>query len=111
MRAKQQRHAALLELHDAVKRLARKSTIAHRQGFVNDQNIGLHGSGDGKRKPHIHAAGVRSNGLIDELADVCKVNDFLKVLFNVLRLHAIQRCAEENVFAARKVLVKASAQL
>ena len=51
-------HAALAEVD-----------IAHGQGFVHQQDLGVHIDGDGEGQPHYHAAGVRLDGLADEVAD------------------------------------------
>ena len=59
--------------------------------------------------PHSPTGFAVEAGLLDQ--DEAVQHDQRHVLFNVLGLHAIQRCAEEDVFAASKVLVKASTQL
>ena len=82
VRAKENGFASIAQRNDAVKGLACKRAIAHRQGFVNDQNIGVDTGGNGKRQAHIHARRVGFNGLVNEGANVGKRNDVFNAVFN-----------------------------
>ena len=72
MRAEENRRTFLFELHDAVKRLARKSAVTHRQGFINDQYVRVYIGSNGKRQTNIHAARIRFDRLINKLPDIGK---------------------------------------
>ncbi len=52
-------HAALAEID-----------VAHGQGFIHQQDFGIHVDGHGERQPHHHAAGIGLDRLVDEFADL-----------------------------------------
>ena len=51
-------HAALAEID-----------VAHGQRFIHQQNFGIHIDGHGEGQPHHHAARIRLDRLVDEVAD------------------------------------------
>ena len=59
--------AQFFELADAA---VGKNRIAHRQRFVDDQNIRIDVYGGGERQPHVHAARIFLDGPVDEFADL-----------------------------------------
>ena len=110
MRTKQHSGALLFELHDALKRFFSKRTIAYRQGFVNDQNIGVGAGGNGKSQAHIHAAGVGFDRLVNELSNARKVNNAFIQSF-CLGTRKTHHCGSQgNIFPSRKFGVKARTQ-
>ena len=46
VRTKQYRGALRFELHDALKRLLGKRTVAHTQGFINNQDVRVGAGGN-----------------------------------------------------------------
>ena len=110
MRTKQHSGALFFELHDALKRFFSERAIAHRQGFVNDQNIGVGAGGDGKSQAHVHAAGIGFNRLVNELAHTRKVNNaFIQSI--CLGTRKTHDCSGQgNIFSPREFGVKARTQ-
>ena len=53
--------------------------IAHRQHFVDQQDLRLQVGGDGKGQAHLHPGAVMLEGGIDELLDLGKGHDFVEL--------------------------------
>ena len=66
---------------------------------------------DGKRKPHIHPAGVALDRRVEELLDLGKSNDLVELASDLVRAHAEDRAVEIDVLAARQLRMKSSADL
>ena len=108
--AKQHGGALRFELHDALKRLLGKRTVAHTQGFINNQDVRVGAGGNGKSQTHIHAAGVGFNRLVNELANARKFdNAFVQSIGFCPRKSHHCRC-QKHIFTAGKFRVKACAQ-
>jgi len=56
-------HAALAEIE-----------VADGQGFVHQQDFGVHIDGHGEGQPHHHAARISLDRLVDEFADSAKAS-------------------------------------
>ena len=84
--------------------------IAHRQRFVDDQDVRAPGGGDTERQAHLHAAGIGAYRLVDGLADFGEALDLGHQGFDFLHLHAQQLTGHERVLATGEVRMKAHAQ-
>lgn len=96
----------LFEGHDAVEGFAGKGGIADGECLVDDEQVGVDSGGYRKGEAHVHAAGVGAYGLVDEGADVGKLDDFVGALRDFVRLHAEGGGVEEDVFAAGELGVE-----
>ena len=67
-------HAALAEID-----------VAHGQGFVHQQDFGVHVDGHGEGQPHHHAARIGLDRLVDEVADLGEGFDVLVALVDLPR--------------------------
>ena len=77
VRNQQQRHAFFQQgIHPGIT-FALKSGVADRQSFVDDENVRFHQNLHGKSQTHHHAAGIGFDRLVDEVADVGKIHNFL----------------------------------
>jgi len=63
---------------------ALKEYLAHGERFVHDEDVRIDVDGDCKRQPHVHAAGVGLDGLIDEVTDVGEREDVVETLLGLL---------------------------
>ena len=59
-----------------------KHLIANRQCFIHHQEVRLNMRLNGKGQPYGHATGVHLDRLMDEITDVCKVEDGIQAFFN-----------------------------
>ncbi len=66
------RSPELFELADAARREHR---IAHGERLIHHENIRVNMDGSGEGNAYVHAAGVFTNGTIDEISDIGKGSD------------------------------------
>ena len=78
--------------------LALKRQVAHREHFIEQQNIRLQMRRHRKRQADIHAAAVTLHRRIDELPNLRKIHDIVKLRGDFLPPHADDRPVQENVF-------------
>ena len=88
-----------------------KKNVADRQRLIDDQNIGFHMDGDGKRQTHEHAAGVSLNRAINELADFRELFNIGNSLARLGIGEAENRSVDINVFSAGKLQIESGSQL
>src|SRR5713101_5263921 len=67
----------LAELVDPRRALLLKRGVAHRQDFVDQQDVGIHLRGNRKSQPHKHAARILLDWRVDEVAQFRKIQDLL----------------------------------
>src|SRR5207247_521707 len=65
----------------------------------------------GKRKSHVHAAAISLYRRIDKFVDAREINNRIKLLSYFVTRHSQNGAIEEDVFTARKFLVKSCANL
>lgn len=85
--------------------------VAHGERLVHDEDIGLSDGRDGEGDARDHARGKVLHGHVDEVRQLCKVDDFLEVLIDELLGVSEQRAVEVNVLARGELQVKARAEL
>jgi len=83
--------------------------VADGEDFVDEEDFGFEMRGDGEGQPHAHAAAVMLEGRVDEAFDFGEGDDFVELAPNLGLAHAQDRAAEENVFAAGQLRMKAGA--
>ncbi|MCY1436243.1 hypothetical protein D9M71_523610 [compost metagenome] len=84
----QQRGAGLAEVADAIEAFVLEVGVAHRQRFVDDQDIRPPRGGHAERQTHLHAAGIGAHRMVDGLADFGEALDFRHQRFDFFHLHA-----------------------
>ena len=87
-----------------------KSRISDRQGFVDNENIRGGHDLHCERQAHPHAAGISFYRLVDKVADVGKVDDFVILRQYFPAFQAENRSIEEYVFPAGEFRIESAAQ-
>ena len=111
VRAKQNSAAIAAKRHDAFDAFFLEMLVAHGQGFVDDQHIGLHRRDQCKRQPHRHARRIGFDRPVQRLAQLAKLDDAGLQPRHFGMVDADQATAKIQVVAATEVGVKARAQL
>src|ERR1035437_3436672 len=102
---------ALAQLEHVVEALALELLIAHGDDLVDDEDLGVDSDGDRETETHVHAAGVDLDGGVDELPDVCEVNDLLHRLLDLALAQPQDRSVQVDVLASRELTVESCAEL
>ncbi len=110
MRDEQHGDLALAQFLELAHAAVGEHRIAHRQGFVDDQNLGVHVNGRGECQPHVHAARIFLDGARDELADFRERFDRRHGALDFAAAQAHDFAIQEDVFAAGEFGVEARAQ-
>ena len=110
VRAEKNGCAAVTQTQNAVEGLAGKLAVAHRQGFVNHQDVGFDAGGQRKRQSHEHAGGVGFNRAVNEHANAGKSDDLVQPLGQLLAAQTHQRAVQQQVLAAGELGVKTCPQ-
>jgi hypothetical protein len=103
--------AAVAQTKNSVKGLAGELAVAHRQGFVNHQDVGLDAGSKRKRESDEHARGVGFDGPVNEHANAGKSDDLVQPLSQLKTAQSHQRAIEQQIFAPGKFGVKTCAEL
>ena len=80
-----------------------KVDIAHGEGFIHQQNLGVDVNGDGEGEADGHAARIGLDGLVDELADFGEVFDVAVSLVDLAFGEAQNGGVEVDVVAAAEI--------
>ncbi len=88
-----------------------KDCIAHGECFVDDQYLRRDGDSDGEREPHVHAARISLQRLIDEVANLSEARNLGKQSFCLRSRKTEQRSVHEDVLDAGELRVEAGAEL
>ena len=100
MRDKEDRDVAGLdEAPDARLALLLEEDVAHGQGLVDDEDVGLGDRGYGKGDARHHARGVVLEGHVHEVSELREVDDVLEVLVDELARVAEKGAVEVDVLA------------
>src|SRR5947209_3947453 len=91
---------------DAVHATMLKHNVAHRQRFVDQQNLRIYIDRDGKRQSHEHPAGVSFYRLIDKRSNRCKVFNLGEALVHLSLLQSQDGCVHVNVLTTCKIRIK-----
>src|SRR5487761_1605936 len=83
--------------------------VADGEDFIDEEDFGFEMRGDGEGEAHAHAAAVMLEGRVDEALAFGEGDDFVVFAQNFGFAHAENRAAEENVFAAGQLRMKAGA--
>ena len=84
--------------------------ITHGKNFIYKQHFGIHINGHGKRKPHIHARGIRADWIIDGRTKFGELDDFINPMVDFFSCQAKDRGIEIYVFASGKIRVETGTQ-
>ena len=86
-----------------------KLHVAHRQHFVDQQNLRLKMSRDRKGKADVHPAGVTLHRRVYELFDLSKRHDFVELSIDLCFLHAQNNSVQVDVLPPGQLGVKTRA--
>ena len=109
VRDEHERRARLDLLGDARQALALERLVADREHLVDQQHVGVEVRGDREAEPHEHAARVRLDRHVDEVAELGELDDALDPLLDLLAREAVQRAVELDVLAAGEVAARSPA--
>ena len=102
--------AELLELAQLVQALALERLVTHREGLVDEDDLGVEVHRDRDAEPHVHARRVVADGHVDEALELGEGDDRVEARLDVASREAVQRCVEEDVLAPGQVGAEARAQ-
>ncbi|HVB58285.1 MAG TPA: hypothetical protein VNE63_17900 [Candidatus Acidoferrales bacterium] len=83
--------------------------VADGEDFVDEEDFRFEVRGDSEGQAHAHAAAVMLKGRVDEALDFGKGDNLVEFADDFGFAHAEDGAAEENVFAAGKLRMKAGA--
>src|SRR5688572_27136760 len=101
----------LLQFLGVLDALALEGEIAHRQHFVEQQDVGLEVRCHRECESHVHAARVTLDRRIDEVRDLGELDDGIELAPHLFAAHPEDGAIEEHVFATRELPVKSGADL
>ena len=110
VRDEQDGDAALAEFVDLAHAALAEVNVADRQGFVHQQDFGIHVDGHREGQAHHHAARVGLDGLIDEVADLGEGGDVLVALVDLARGEPEDGAVQIDVVAAAEFGVESGAE-
>ena len=87
-----------------------KIDVAHRQGFIHQQDFRIHVDGHGERQPHHHAARIRFHRLVDEFADFGEILDIPVALVDLPGGEAQDGAVQIDIVAAGEFGIESGAQ-
>jgi len=108
--ADEQQCAGLAEIVDPIDAFLLESGVAHRQGFIDDQDLGIHMSADGEGQPGAHASRVELDWLVHEVADAGEVGDGVELGDDLVAFEAEHRPADQHVLASGRFEIEGGAQ-
>src|SRR5437016_3530109 len=111
MRNEKDGHAALLHLSDPSRATMLKNGIADRQSFVDDQYPWAGADRDRESQADVHAARIRLDRLINELANFGEAFDLRNQSFRFAARKPDQGRIHENVFQAGKLRIESGPEL
>ena len=111
VRAEQNRATEVSELLNAFHAFFLKVLIAHGQGFIDDQHLGLHGGDQGKSQAHHHARRISFDGPVYGVTEFAEGQNFWGQALHVAGTESDEAARKQQVFSAREFGVKSCAQL
>src|ERR1022692_105760 len=110
VRDEQYRDLAFAKLLELAHAAIGEDRVANGQGFVDDEDFGIHVDGGGEGQPHVHAAGILFDGAGDELADFREGFDGRHGALDFGAGQPHDFAVEEDVLAAAEFGVEARAE-
>ena len=100
-----------LEFLHPLDALALEPLVAHRQHFVDDQDVGVHVDRHREPEPDVHPGGVELHLPVDELLELGEVDDVVEDPVDLLLGHAEHRSVQVDVLPTGQVLLEPGAEL
>ncbi|MNM95495.1 hypothetical protein D3C81_1079440 [compost metagenome] len=110
VRHQQQRAAVGTQRLHLLETALLEKCIAHRQRFVDDEDVRLHLSLHCERQSQHHAAGVSPHRLVNEVADVGEGGDGIEALHHLALGETQDHAVENDVLTPGEVRIEAAAQ-
>ena len=98
-------------LFDMPERLPLKCGIAHRQDFVDDQDVRIEVRCNGESESRVHSTGIALDRRVDELLHPGERDNFIESRRDLGAVHAHDRALQKHVLPAREIRVKTGAKL
>ena len=111
MAHQQSGHAAVENLTHLVSALLAERAVADRQHLVEDDDVRIDQTGDGKREPALHAARQLLELIVLEVLKLGKINDLVVFCIHESPGVAEERAAQVGVLPHRHVSVKTRCKL
>ena len=111
MRDEQDGNAARAQFVNFAQAALAEINIADGQSFVHQQYFRINVDRDRECQPHHHAAGIRFDRLVDEIADLGELRDVGELAIHLFRGKSKNRRVEINIVAARKFRIEARTEL
>ena len=108
MRHKQQ-GPLLTEAPQKAHAFLHKVCIAHGQRLIDDQYIRIDMCYYGKSEPHHHTTRVGLDRLIQEITNICELDDTFEPLFDGILIKAQNRGIQNYVLTAGKLRIESRA--
>ena len=111
MRHEQHGHALVKHRLDLSQTLFAETGVAYGQHLIQNQNIRLHGRGNGKAQAGFHTGRIVFQRHVNKLAQLGECHNLVILALQILPVVAQNGTVQENIFLTGVVGVKAGAQL
>src|SRR5918993_2947111 len=108
--ADEEQRAGAAEIVDPVDALLLEGEVAHRQRFVDDEDLGVDVRADGEGEPHAHADRIELQRLVHEGADAGEIGYRFEFAQDLLALQPEHGAADQHVLASRGLEVERRAE-
>ncbi len=102
--------AAGRDVGHAVVTLALKLLVAHGQGLVHQQDVGIHVGRDREGQPRGHAGREGANGGVDEVLQLGPLHDAIQAHARLLARESQQCALDHDVLTPRQLSAESEAQ-
>src|SRR5438309_2758599 len=85
--------------------------VAHRQHFIDNEDLRIQVRRHGKCQSHIHPTGVTLDRRLEKSLGARKIYDFVEFRVNLAPAHAQDCSVQIDVFTSAKIRVEASANV
>ena len=100
-----------LELLDLPHALVLERLVADGEHFVDEEDVGIHGDGDGEAEPHVHARRVGLHRAVDEDLETGEGHDLVEALPDLGPGEPEEDPVDVDVLPARELGMEAGPQL
>ena len=103
--------AAIAKRQHLANRAVLECDVAHRQHFVDEQDVGIHVRCHGESEPRVHARRVALQRRVDIRPEVGKVDDLVEARLHFASRQAQDDAVEKDVLAAGELRVEAGPEV
>ena len=99
------------KLIHAVIALGLEENISYGQSLIHNEYLRIHGHIHGESKSYEHTAGIAFYRLVHKVPDICKVQDFLKLLIHLLLCEAHHGSVHVDILNTGIIRIKPGTKL